>query len=305
MSADFRDVIESGRSKMPTPTPSHKSIPKKNPTPQTSILEIVEGMNIDGLSTKMNPEMKEKVLVPLANLLDKYGVSESLGESTTAQAGMGLMGLLGDVAPVIKGLAEYISGQRNSLRAEDKEFLDKIKESQMDGDFSDLFVSESEEPAPQPAPLVGPRGENLQGINISNAEVDWYAVMGVENPDKKISGLSPQLTEALFAKDVGTKLPQFNVGGDKPSIVGLESLEDMAAQSGINYDDVNKADSKYKEIKKEESNEIIKLKQINGTSISEMPNESEGESIFSMPDNLLDSMDIDMDDFNISLESED
>ena len=136
MSADFRDVIESGRSNAYQPATSQafeRAIPKKNPTMflKPLSLRLVEGLNIDGLSTKMNPEMKEKVLVPLANLLDKYGVSESLGDSTTAQAGMGLMSLLGDVAPVIKGLAEYISGQRNSLRAEDKEFLDRIKESQM------------------------------------------------------------------------------------------------------------------------------------------------------------------------------
>jgi hypothetical protein len=98
--------------------------------------------------------------------LDKYGVSESLGESNTAQAGLGLMSLLGDVAPVIKGLADYISGQRNSLREEDREFLDRIKDSQLDGDFSDLFVSESETETPTPAPqsMVGPRGENLNAI---------------------------------------------------------------------------------------------------------------------------------------------
>ena len=129
--------------------------------------------------------------------------------------------------------------------------------------------------------------------------------MGVENPDKRVSGLSPQLTEAFFAKDVGTKLPEFNVGGDKPTIVGLESVEDMAAQSGINYNDVNKADSKYREINKKEDNEIIKLKEINGNTISELPMEGDGDSIFSMPKNLLESMDMDMDDFNISLESED
>ena len=303
MSADFRDVIETGGSPI-SPAPSPKINKKVDAKPQTSILEIVEGLNIDGISSNMNPEMKEKVLVPLANLLDKYGVSESLGESTTAQAGLGLMGLLGDVAPVIKGLAEYISGQRNSLRAEDKEFLDRIKESQMDGDFSDLFVSESEEAPQKQQPLVGPRGENLSAINISNAEVDWWEVMGVENPEKKATGLSPQLTEAFFAKDVGTKLPEFNVGGDKPSIVGLESLEDMATQAGIDYDTVNKADSKYKEIKKEET-ETIELETINGASKSEMPDRDSGDSIFDMPENLLESMDIDMDDFEISLESED
>ena len=303
MSADFRDVIESGKSPVAS-TPSPKINKKMDTKPQTSILEIVEGLNIDGISSNMNPEMKEKVLVPLANLLDKYGVSESLGESTTAQAGMGLMSLLGDVAPVIKGLAEYISGQRNSLRAEDKEFLDRIKDSQMDGDFSDLFVSETEETPKQNTPLVGPRGENLSAIDISNAEVDWWAVMGVENPEKKVNGMSPQLTEAFFAKDVGTKLPDFNTEGDKPSIIGLESLEDMATQAGIDYDTVNKADSKYKEIKKEET-ETIDLTSINGVLESEMPNRDSGDSIFDMPENLLDSMDIDMEDFEISLESED
>ena len=172
------------------------------------------------------------------------------------------------------------------------------------GIFPDLFVSESEEAPQKQQPLVGPRGENLSAINIANAEVDWWEVMGVENPEKKATGISPQLTEAFFAKDVGTKLPEFNVGGDKPSIVGLESLEDMATQAGIDYDTVNKADSKYKEIKKEET-ETIELETINGASKSEMPDRDSGDSIFDMPENLLESMDIDMDDFEISLESED
>ena len=307
MSADFRDVIETGGTPPAAPSqPFERATPKKpNNVPQSSILELVEGLNIVGISSKMNPEMKEKVLIPLANLLDKYGVSESLGESTTAQAGMGLMSLLGDVAPVIKGLAEYISGQRNSLREEDREFLEKIKDSQGDGGFSDLFVSESEsEPTEsQPQNIVGPRGENLNGINLSGAKVDWWEVMGVENPTAKAHGMNPQLTEAFFAKDVGAKLPAYNTSADKPSIVGLQSVEDMAADSGINYDDVANSDSKYKEVKNDEANELKQLTQINGMDEHKMPNKEEGDSIFSQPDDLL--SDMDMDSFNISFESED
>ena len=89
--------------------------------------------------------------------MDKYGIGFN-GESNTAQAGMGLFSLLGDVAPVIKGLAEYISGQRNNLKAEDKN-SERLKNNEMDGDFSDLFVSESKNSAPAPAPVLGPNGE--------------------------------------------------------------------------------------------------------------------------------------------------
>ena len=304
MSADFRDVIESGSVKSPIPNTTKDSVKSNAKTAQTSILELVEGLNIDGISSKMNPEMKEKVLIPLANLLDKYGVSESLGESNTAQAGLGLMSLLGDVAPVIKGLADYISGQRNSLREEDREFLDRIKDSQLDGDFSDLFVSESETetPAPVTNSMVGPRGENLNAINVADSQVDWYAVMGVENPNAQVVGLNAELTDAFFAKDVSTKLPVFNVSADKPTLVGLQSLEDIAATSGINYDDVNKADSKYKEIETEDSNEIIPMTEIGGVSESQIPNEANGDSIFSQPDDLLSGMD--MKSFEISFESE-
>jgi hypothetical protein len=64
MSADFRDVIESGSIKSPLPNTTKDSIKSNIKTPQTSILELVEGLNIEGISSKMNPEMKEKVLVP-------------------------------------------------------------------------------------------------------------------------------------------------------------------------------------------------------------------------------------------------
>jgi hypothetical protein len=306
MSSDFGDVIERG-----TPPPpinefsKDTSKPKPKATqPNTTILEMVEGLNIEGVSDKLNPEMKEKVLVPLANLLDKYGVSESINESTTAQSTMGLMGLIGDVAPVIKGLAEYISGQRNSLREEDKAFLDRIREAQGESEMSDLFVSESEpDNTPPPQTMVGPRGENLNAIDVAAGEVDWWAVMGEENPTMKSSGMSPQLTEAFFAKDVGSKLPDFNISNDKPSLLGLESVEDMASNKGINYDDVDKADSKYREVNQEEAKLMTTLESAMGEVESELPSSDNDGSIFTEPSNLLGDMD--MEDFNISLESED
>jgi hypothetical protein len=305
MGSDFGDVIERGSTTIPNSDIPKREERKPSPKAQgTTILQMVEEMNIEGMSDRLNPEMKEKVLVPLANLLDKYGVSESLTESTTAQSTMGLMGLIGDVAPVIKGLAEYISGQRNSLRDEDKEFLERIKQAQGDSDMSDLFLSESEpETPPTSQNLVGPRGENLNAIDVVAGEVDWWAVMGAENPTEKSNGMSPQLTEAFFAKDVGSKLPDFNISNDKPSLLGLESVEDMAANKGIAYDEVDKADSKYKEIDKAEEEMMTTLEDVIGEAETEVPQNDGGDDIFSEPSDLLGEMD--MDDFNISLESED
>ena len=243
----FDDVIERGSPSVSRNTEGFRERPKpKQATPDTSILELVEGLNIEGLSSNLNPEMKQKVLVPLANLLDKYGIADSLGESNTAQAGLGLFSLLGDVAPVIKGLAEYISGQRNALKAEDMEFLQKIKDSQGNSEFADLFVSEeSSEPqkAQEPAPIMGPNGENISAINMNVQEVDWWAVLGVENPEERKIRQMPQAAQTYMAKGAESKLPSYGSAGEKPVITGLPSLDDLAAEVGMTVDELNEPKS--------------------------------------------------------------
>lgn len=290
----FDDVIERGSktSNAPNFEAPKRSVPKEE---VPSILEIVENMNLGGLSNNLNPEMKEKVLVPLANLLDKYGISESLGESTTAQAGVGLFSLLGDVAPVIKGLAEYISGQRNSLNAEDMEFLDKIKESQSNGDFSDLFVSDSSEEqntntTPNPPPVLGPNGENLSSINLNLNDVDWWSVMGVENPEERRVRQMPQARQTYMAKDANNRLPTFGSAGEKPTIQGLPSLEDLASEIGMSVDDLNNPDNSESQSVNESEVVGVNLESVDFTM-------EESEELLG---------DIDLDEiYNIDFESED
>jgi len=257
----FDDVIERGFQK-PSVDETNK-IPKSKPKSenQTSILELVEGLNLGGLSNNLNPDMKEKVLVPLANLLDKYGLSESIGESTTAQAGMGLFSLLGDIAPVIKGLADYVSGQKNRLSAEDSAFLEKIKESQSNGEFADLFNSDSsgeeeiKQETSQQNNVIGPNGENLSSINMNLQAVDWWSVMGVENPEQKLIRKMPKAAQTYMAKNASQDLPQFGSAGEKPSIMGLPTLDELAAQIGKSVDDLDNPTNS--ESKSENKNAIV------------------------------------------------
>jgi hypothetical protein len=289
----FDDVIERGSK---PPNSSKFEAPKRSKPKEEvpSILEIVENMNLGGLSSNLNPEMKEKVLVPLANLLDKYGISESLGESTTAQAGVGLFSLLGDVAPVIKGLAEYISGQRNSLNAEDMEFLEKIKESQSNGDFSDLFVSDSAEEQTQtvkPSPnVIGPNGENLGSINLNLNEVDWWSVMGVESPEEKKIRQMPKARQTYMAKDANNRLPTFGSAGERPTIQGLPSLEDLASEIGMSVEDLNNPENS--------ESQSVNTSEIVGVDLESVD--------FTMEESEELLGDIDLDEiYNIDFESED
>ena len=58
------------------------------------LMEMLAGSNdAAALARKLNvdPDMSEKVIVPLLNFLDKYGVGGAVAESPTAQAASGLL----------------------------------------------------------------------------------------------------------------------------------------------------------------------------------------------------------------------
>ena len=149
MSDDFDDVMES------IPSNNFRNVEDtddelmENYSPNidpVKFLDMLESESAIGdFADKLNPEMKSQVLVPLANLLDKYGFSDKIGTSQTTQSAFNIIGLLSDIAPVIKGLSDYVSGQRNALSDEDQMFLNEISKAQSSGDFSDLFSSDDSE----------------------------------------------------------------------------------------------------------------------------------------------------------------
>jgi len=205
----YGDLIQKERQEEPKAEQKKDEKPKKG----KNIVELLTGgEDIGDFARKLNldPEMAEKMLVPLLSLLDKYGV----GETVTASEGMAkatnAFEVIRDVAPVVKGAAEFISGRRAELESTDLEFLEQIKESQgfadaslFDDDEDELFtVGESivEEEIvqipsePEPAPL---------DLNTFDAK-DWgnfFASEGSMTPtEKKYDILNNELTDTLDAQ---------------------------------------------------------------------------------------------------------
>ncbi len=193
-----------------------------------SLMEMVAGSNdAAALARRLNvdPDMSEKVLVPLLNFLDKYGVGGAVAESPTAQAATGLFEFLGDITPVIKQSMDYFAGRQNELSQQDLDFLNQIKDAQT-GDMDGLFIGETmeetsvAEPTPPPAPKAK-EGEIPLDVDPFRDGVDWTKVVGA--PAKE------------------TVIPE-----TKPNEAYIQNLERLAAASGMSMDDVKRSDRQAK-----------------------------------------------------------
>ena len=208
-----------------------------------NIVALLEGENSPFAEylQNLNPEMKSKVIIPLAGLLDKYGLGESLSSSPAATGAVGLMSVIGDIAPVLKGLAEFVSGQKNSLDAEDRKFLQDIMEADASGEFSDLFtdVGESVEDEPTRQKIVHPLIGELPEVDISQP-IDWMDIVDpdgtyVEKTEKKSMGLDAW--EEL--------VPSVSSTPPIPKIT-MPSLEELAQQAGVSMETLKEEDSNIK-----------------------------------------------------------
>jgi hypothetical protein len=207
-------------------------------------LDMLESETAIGdFADKLNPEMKSQVLVPLANLLDKYGFSDKLGTSQTTQSAFNVIGLLSDIAPVIKGLSDYVSGQRNALSDEDQMFLNEISKAQSSGDFSDLFSSEDSEML-EIGSSEPEQPKQIKGTGLNDGPIDWYEMMGLENPKKKAENEMRARQEALFGDVKPAKEKTVNSEGYVESTKAkLPTLEELMAEAGVNQEIIDNADS--------------------------------------------------------------
>jgi len=233
--SDYSDLIQ--RDELPKEEPKKDSKPKKG----KNIVELLTGgEEIGDFARKLNldPEMAEKMLVPLLSLLDKYGVGETVTGSPRVEQASNAFEVIRDVAPVIKGAAEFISGRRAELESTDLEFLQKIKESQGVADASlfddddDLFeVGESvvEEPIEQDP--VAPPAPALD-LNSFDAN-DWgnfFVTEGAMAPtEKKYDIVNNELTDTLDAQHLAVE-----AWAKKEGMVLREKVKNE--RSGANYD---------------------------------------------------------------------
>jgi hypothetical protein len=218
--SDFDDVIREAR---PEPEPAKAQAGNSRSKPEAkSLVEMLTAdgdLNSLGRQLNLDSDMTEKVLVPLVNFLDKYGVGESVSTNPTVNRATGMLGFLTDVAPVLRSAAEYFQGRRNDLSAEDEAFLERIREAQGVGSADmDLFVGTeigeaADEPEPQPAP---PRPANpfTEGM-------DWDAVLGVSKAAKNRDGLTGTITQAT-----------------KPNSFGISGIEALAREAGVSMTDI-------------------------------------------------------------------
>jgi hypothetical protein len=235
MSNEFRDVIEPANSIRDEDTRPVRPIPQrkiKEPSDFDVKSLFEDGGALEEVGKNINPELKEQVLVPLSNLIEKYGIGDEITSSPTAQNAGNLFSLLVDVAPVIKGLSDYVSGKKNSLAAEDKKFLEEIMSSQGDGDFSELFIGEETTPES--------KVEKDPLFDLDNGPLDWERIMDPEGVHfKKQKETVPDLE---FKSKESTKL-RSNFFADAPKVSPFQSLEELAAEAGMAMNTVKSEDS--------------------------------------------------------------
>ena len=146
--SEFDDVIEKDKKRPSSEEVEEKKEFKRSSSqdegPSISLSSMLEDEPLlADLTGNINPELKTQVLIPLLNIVEKYGMADNIVASERTQTSLALVGVLSDVAPVIKGLSNYLEGHRNSLNESDKEFLEQLKDLESNDDLEGLFNSEN------------------------------------------------------------------------------------------------------------------------------------------------------------------
>ena len=235
--SDFDEfLVEEPKEATPPPEePTPKKPTSTSKKDQKSLMELLAGSDDPGaLAEKygLDPDLSEKVLVPLLAFLDKYHIAEGITASPTVEGATDVIGVVGDIAPVVRNAAEYFSGKKHELSEDDRVFLERIKDSQSDGmgiffdeEEEEIELGESEEIEPEVFVDDSPMG---LGTDPFQDGVDWMNVLG-ETPQLEVPDLYSTYTDGLVTPDL--------------SIKGIDSL---AEEAGLNPADVKKADAQYR-----------------------------------------------------------
>jgi uncharacterized protein YidB (DUF937 family) len=244
--SDFDDLLRNSKTDSNTKssdTDSDKSSDsKKKSSSSASVAGMFGASDMAELTRKFNldPEMGERVLVPLVNFLEKYGVADAVDTSPTASRLLNLAEFWNDIAPVVRNASDFFGGRKQTLDDSDKEFLERIRAAQNDSADMTLFQSDDDSPAPtgsgfvnigesvETAPAPAPEPVELPKDPFTDGPVDWYDVLGAPNPSKK---------SHYETSGVNTRVEtQFGING----------LEQLAKEAGLSVDEVMSRDSQNK-----------------------------------------------------------
>lgn len=266
-----------------------REIPKKEEPKKKgkSFVEMLTGdEDIGNFARQLNldPELSEKLLVPLLSLLDKYNIGENVTANPRIESAVGAFEVIRDVAPVIKGAAEFVSGKKAELEADDMAYLEAIRQSQSVTDASlfeegdDLFIMTEEEevyeapaPVPQaPIPAFGSFGANDWNSFFSEATGQVQKDNPLDNSlTRELEGINNAVNAWANQQTGGINVAKQNTN-EYEDALSIPTLEDMttgmpntiaemidtqfaivdvgqlAQESGLSVNDVMEGDSQRK-----------------------------------------------------------
>jgi hypothetical protein len=235
-----RDDTSEDKSEAKTPESKAKSSSKSN----ASLASVLGADDVASLTRKydLDPELGERVLVPLVNFLDKYGVGDAVNESPTVSGIMSLAEFWNDIAPVVKNAADYFGGRQKTLSEDDREFLERIRQAQEES--ADLSLFQDSETTSIGESIVETPPEPIEIVDdpfTSGKPIDWSQMLGAGKTQSNhyetsstlqkqetqfgISGLEQLAREAgLSIEEVQAKDGQNKINGADASKTGLDYL---------------------------------------------------------------------------------
>jgi len=232
--SEFDDVIEKDKKRPSSEEVEEKKEFKRSSSqdegPSISLSSMLEDEPLlADLTCNINPELKTQVLIPLLNIVEKYGMADNIVASERTQTSLALVGVLSDVAPVIKGLSNYLEGHRNSLNESDKEFLEQLKDLESNDDLEGLFNSENEMVVESPKRQHSLLGE-LPDVDVSEGPLNWMAIL---DPEGNFS------QESKTSRDMDLDVMKLTTKKEDRPKIRLPSIEDLAAEAGVDLNAID------------------------------------------------------------------
>ena len=228
--SDFDGLVRDDKN--PDPLPSEQTTFKKSSSKKGGIAGALGADDIGSLARKfdLDPELGEKVLVPLINFLDKYGVGDAVNESPTVSSILSLAEFWNDISPVVKNATQYFGGKQKDLSEDDVAFLDRIREAQSETADMTLFqdsssIGEVVEPEKPPEPV-----KVVKDPFKTAGAVDWFEMLGEPKGGKKAHYETSSTLTSL--------MPDTHFG--------VSGLDQLAKEAGLSIEELRAADSQSK-----------------------------------------------------------